>query len=62
MSANGSKWKLTHRVLRSDGELAARHTLFGGWLDLEKRKLAPPPPELLEVMRKVDRAEKYADL
>ncbi len=62
MSADGSKWKLIHRVLRADGQLAARHTLFGGWLDLEKRKLAPPPAELLEVMQQIERSEKYAEL
>jgi len=62
MNADGSRFRLVNHYYRSDGVLAVRVTSSGGWLDLERRKLTPPPAELLRVMDLLDRAEGFEEL
>jgi len=51
LSDDGSRFRLRNEVWRADGQLAARITTTGGWLDLGARKLVAPPASLLEAMR-----------
>jgi acyl-CoA thioester hydrolase len=51
LSDDGSRFRLRNEVWRADGELAARITTTGGWLDLGARKLVAPPASLLAAMR-----------
>jgi acyl-CoA thioester hydrolase len=40
-----------HTLYKADGRPAATITVDGAWLDLDRRKLTVPPPELTEAMR-----------
>jgi acyl-CoA thioester hydrolase len=46
--ADGSRWTMRHEIFRSDGIKAATIIVEGAWIDLEKRKLAALPSELME--------------
>lgn len=59
---DGSRFILRHEVFRADGELAARVTTAGGWLDLKARKLVAPPPALLAAMNSLGRTADFVDL
>lgn len=62
LSEDGSRFRLRNQFHRADGQLAARVTSLGGWLDLSQRKLIAPPMELLAAMRTLPRTEDYQDL
>ena len=44
LNSDASRFRLCNELYRADGQLAARLTSAGGWLDLTKRKLTIPPP------------------
>lgn len=52
MKKNGIRWHFFHEFYKKDKELAATVKVEGAWLDLSKRKLTVPPPEVFEVMEK----------
>jgi acyl-CoA thioester hydrolase len=58
VSADHRKWSLRHRVLRGD-ELCATIDLDGAWLDLDTRRIAPPPMELMERFEALERTEDF---
>lgn len=62
LSEDGSRFRLRNEFHRADGQLAARVTSLGGWLDLNQRKLIAPPMELLAAMRTLPRTDDYQDL
>src|SRR5579863_9460707 len=43
LSEDGSRFLIRNDFYRTDGNLAARVTTGGGWLDLRARRLVPPP-------------------
>ncbi|OGX81308.1 thioesterase family protein [Hymenobacter glacialis] len=45
-AADGSRWTIVHTIYKADGRVAATVTVDGAWLDLDRRKLTLPPPEL----------------
>jgi acyl-CoA thioester hydrolase len=59
LSEDGSRFRIVNEFYRDDGKLAVRVTSNGGWLDLERRKLTPPPPELRALLEQIDRTEKF---
>ena len=61
-SEDGSRFLLRNEFIKEDGRIAARVTSLGGWLDQAARKLAIPPPALLETMRSLPRTEDFQDL
>lgn len=61
ISPNRKHWRIRHRIYKSDGELACIVEVQGAWLDLRARKIAVPPPELIQAMEKVPRTEDYAE-
>lgn len=61
-SPDCSRFRLRNEIRREGGELAARITSLGGWLDLKARKLVVPPRELAEAVLALDHAEDYAEL
>ncbi|HSP93841.1 MAG TPA: thioesterase family protein [Thermoanaerobaculia bacterium] len=59
---DGSRFLLRHEIFRPDGNLSARVTSAGGWLNLDKRKLVAPPPKLLAVMNSLERTSDFTVL
>jgi acyl-CoA thioester hydrolase len=62
VSPDGARWKLRHTFHKESGEVAARVVVLGGWLDLARRRLTVPPPELAAQFRAVPRAGEFEDL
>lgn len=61
-SADRRKFRLRHRFFRRDGVEAARIDTVGGWLDLDSRKLRPPPAELSAALDRLARTSDFDTL
>lgn len=59
VSEDESRWRMKHEIFRSDGELAARITVEGTWLDLETRRPTVPPPELRAMTEVLERTQGF---
>lgn len=59
ISEDASRFRIRNALFREDGELAARVTSQGGWLDLAARKLVAPPPLLADALRSLDRTDDF---
>jgi acyl-CoA thioester hydrolase len=57
-----SRYRLRNEFWKTDGQLACRITSTGGYLDLDKRKLIAPPPEVQEVLRAIARTGDFQEL
>lgn len=53
LSDDQARFKMAHDLVRGDGKPVARIVLVGGWMDLTRRKLAPPPPKLAGIIREL---------
>jgi acyl-CoA thioester hydrolase len=62
VSPDASRFRLRNEIRRADGELSARVTSLGGWLDLDKRRLVAPPEGLARAVLALDRSEDFAPL
>ena len=62
LAPDGSRFKVQNEVRRINGELAARITSTGGFLDLDARKLVAPPPAVHAAYLSLPRTGDYADL
>ena len=56
---DGSRFLLRHEIFRPDGNLSARVTSAGGWLNLAERKLIVPPPTLLSAMNALEKTSDF---
>lgn len=56
---DGSRFLLRHEIFRPDGDLSARVTSAGGWLNLTERRLVAPPPILLSVMNLLEKTRDF---
>jgi acyl-CoA thioester hydrolase len=54
-SLDGSRYLLRNEIFRPDGQLCARVTSAGGWLNLDGRKLVVPPSPLLSAMNLLEK-------
>src|ERR1700687_1826362 len=54
LSEDASRYRFRNEVYRADGELSARITSLGGWLDLAARKLVAPPEALRRALRNLE--------
>lgn len=59
---DGSRFLLRHEIFRPDGELSARVTSAGGWLNLTERKLIAPPAALLSAMNSLEQTSDFVTL
>jgi acyl-CoA thioester hydrolase len=59
MSQNATRFRLRNEFFRDDGQLAARVTSTGGWLDLSERKLVIPPAPLVAALSNLARSPDY---
>ncbi len=62
LADDGSRWRLRNEFHRADGQLAARVSSVGGWLNLDARKLVAPPPVLAEALAALTRTDDFAAL
>ena len=62
LAADGSRFKVRNEVLRTNGDLAARITSTGGFMDLDARKLVTPPPAVLAAYQSLPRTEDFSEL
>jgi acyl-CoA thioester hydrolase len=62
ISEDASRFRLRNEIFREDGQLAARVTSHGGWLDLNVRKLVAPPEALANALRNLERTEDFEGL
>jgi acyl-CoA thioester hydrolase len=59
LALDGSRFTLRNEILRPDGKLCAKVTSSGGWLDLDARKLVPPPQALLAALQSLPQTEDF---
>lgn len=59
LSPQGNHWKVHHDILKSNGKKAVSLNLEGVILNLTTRKLAYPPPELLQTFNLIPRAKDF---
>jgi len=57
-----SRFRVVNTIYKADGELAARVTSIGGWLDLKQRKLIEPPKQIKAAWRSLHRTEDFEEL
>ncbi|HNP19082.1 MAG TPA: thioesterase family protein [Fulvivirga sp.] len=57
--ADASRWSFVHEMYRSDGIKAAVIEVDGAWLDINKRKLAIPPQEIIDLFLSMPKAENF---
>ena len=62
LSADGARWILANEFFREDGQLAAKVTSQGGWLDLAARALTAPPAALDALQRGAPRGAAFVEL
>lgn len=60
-SPDGTRFRLSHDFTRQ-GRKVARIVIAGGWMDLRRRRLAPPPDGLRRILAALDRGEPYEEL
>lgn len=53
-----SRWSIQHTITRN-GDVAALISVDGAWIDTEKRKLATPPPIVVEVFSSMPKKEEF---
>ena len=58
-SSEGSRWKVHHDILKSNGKKAVTLDVEGVIMNLTTRKLAPPTPELLQAFNLIPRAKDF---
>lgn len=54
-----SRFKIRNEFLSADGQLAAKVTSTGGFLNLDTRKLVIPPTELLTIYQAMPRTDDF---
>jgi acyl-CoA thioester hydrolase len=61
-ASDGSRFLIRHEIFRPDGNLSARVTSAGGWLNLVERKLVVPPDALLSAMNALEKTGDFTVL
>jgi len=61
-SPDGGRWRIRHQISKANGELAARVTVTGGWIDLHARRLTHPPAALKALFDVAPRTEDFEEL
>lgn len=62
LSQDGSRWILRNEFFHPDGNLAAKVSSTGGWLDLKARALVAAPERLGEALRALSRTDDFQEL
>jgi len=59
LSTDGSRFRMANAIVRDDGRPVATISSTGGWLDLDRRRLAAPPSELLPALERLARTDDF---
>ena len=62
LSLDGERWKMVHQVFKSDGALSAVITVEGAWIDMVKRKLKPPPENLVSKLNELPKTADFREI
>ncbi len=62
LSPDAARWKLGHAFTKPNGKSSARIVVWGGCLDLERRRLVVPPPALAAAFRAVPPGDSFEEL
>lgn len=62
LSVDGSRLAMKNTFFKAGGKTSAIVTSTGGWIDIKSRKLAPPPPELYDVLSSMERSADFSEL
>ena len=62
LSPSGTRWKVRHDVLKSNGKKAVQLELEGVVLDLKRRTPTVPAPDLLQLFELIPRAKDFEAL
>ena len=54
-----SRWSIRHQIIKNGSIVAAVLTVEGAWINLEQRKLATPPEQVLHVFGNMPRAGEF---
>ncbi len=49
ISENIERWRFKHEIYNQRGVLSAEIKVYGAWIDLDKRKLAAPPKNFIDM-------------
>lgn len=61
-SGDYSRFRVINTIYNADGDVAARVTSIGGWLDLTQRKLIEPPEDIKKAWQSLHRTEDFEEL
>ncbi|MDK2122750.1 acyl-CoA thioesterase [Parachitinimonas caeni] len=61
LNHDASRYHLRQYFRRGD-TVCAQYEIKGAWLDVASRRIAPPPPGLLEATTNLQRADDYAEI
>jgi acyl-CoA thioester hydrolase len=59
LSEDQRKWSMRHQILRDGEELCATIDLDGAWLNLQVRRIVPPPERLRTALAAMPRTEDF---
>lgn len=54
-----SRWTIQHTIFKNDSIVSAILTIDGAWIDTAKRKLLIPPPQAVEVFKKMPTGKEF---
>ena len=54
-----TRWSLMHNFHKEDGAIAAKISVDGAWMDIEKRKLTVPPAFVQEIFAQFPHSENF---
>ncbi|WP_295821880.1 thioesterase family protein [uncultured Deinococcus sp.] len=62
LSPQGERWRVHHEVAGPDGHLVATLRVDGAWLNLRRRALVVPPPDLRAILENLPRTADFTVL
>ncbi len=62
LSREGRRWNMVHHIYNGEGKISAVIKVEGAWIDMEKRKVVVPPPDLFEKFKNLPRTEDFKEI
>lgn len=61
-SPDHAKWKFLHNIYNSNHKLAAKHTVYGAWINTKTRKISPPPDDFIQLIQDLPKNKDFTVL